>query len=150
MAIILTGGAVGPVMLRIGLARVPGVVGSLLLNLEAVFTMMFAVLAYHERLGRLESLGAFLVVAGALVITGRPESWHSDLLGALAIIGACLAWGLDKQPHAPDFGPHPIQIVQVKTLSAGLANVVLAALAGHRAPAGILPAALALGFVSSV
>lgn len=148
MAIILTGGAVGPVLLLIGLARVPGVVGSLLLNLEAVFTMMFAVLAYHERLGRLESLGAFLVVAGALVITGRPESWHANLLGALAIMGACLAWGLDNNLTRQISARDPIQIVQVKTLSAGLGNVVLAALAGHRAPAGIVPAALALGFVS--
>jgi drug/metabolite transporter (DMT)-like permease len=148
LAIILAGGAVGPVLLLIGLARVPGVVGSLLLNLEAVFTMALAVLAFHERLGQLESLGAFFVVAGAVVITGRPESWHPNLLGALAIGGACLAWAVDNNLTRQISVRDPVQIVQVKTLAAGTGNVVLAALAGHRAPGAVVPAALLLGFVS--
>src|SRR5712671_2702202 len=56
-AIIVAGGAVGPVLLMVGLTRVSGVVGSLLLNLEAVFTMALAVLAYRERLSRIEAMG---------------------------------------------------------------------------------------------
>ena len=43
---------------------------------------------------------------------------------------------------------NPLQIVQVKTLAAGMGNVVLAGIAGHRAPPATIPAALALGFVS--
>jgi drug/metabolite transporter (DMT)-like permease len=148
LAIIVAGGVVGPVLLLVGLARVSGVVGSLLLNLEAVFTMMLAVFAYHERLGRLESLGASIVVAGAVIITGRPESWHANLLGELAIVGACLAWALDNNLTRQISVRDPIQIVQIKTLSAGVGNVVPAAIAGHRVPATILPAALMLGFVS--
>ena len=147
LAIILSGGAVGPVLLLVGLTRVSGVVGSLLLNLEAVFTMTLAVFVYHERLGRLESLGAFLVVGGAVVVTGRPESWHANLLGALAIVGACFAWAFNNNLTRQISFRDPIQLVQVKTLSAGIGNVVLAAVAGHRAPAGVVPAALLLGFV---
>jgi drug/metabolite transporter (DMT)-like permease len=41
----------------IGLTRVPGVVGSFLLNLEAAFTMLIAVLVYRERLGKYERFG---------------------------------------------------------------------------------------------
>ena len=66
LAIVLTGGAVGPVLLMVGLTRVSGVVGSLLLNLEAVLTMALAVFAYGERLSRTEALGAFLVIELAL------------------------------------------------------------------------------------
>jgi drug/metabolite transporter (DMT)-like permease len=144
----LAGGAIGPVLLLIGLTRVSGVVGSLLLNLEAVFTMAVAVLAYRERLSRLESLGALLVIAGAAVVTYRPDTWRSDLMGVLAISGACLSWALDNNLTRQISRRNPVQIVQVKTLAAGLGNVVVAAIAGHRAPVSIIPAALFLGFVS--
>lgn len=148
LIIILAGGVAGPVLLLVGLTRVPGVVGSLLLNLEAVFTMTLAVFAFGERIGRVESLGAFLIIAGAIVVTGRPESWSASLPGALAIAGACFAWGVDNNVTRQISVRDPVHLVQVKTLSAGIGNVVLAAVAGHRAPAGIVPAALLLGFVS--
>jgi len=148
LAIIVAGGAVGPVLLLVGLTRVSGVVGSLLLNLEAVFTMALAVLAYRERLSRIEAMGALLVVAGAVVVTYRPDTWHADLVGAVAIAGACFSWALDNNLTRQIAVRNPLQIVQVKTLSAGIGNVVLAATAGHRAPLSIIPAALLLGFVS--
>jgi drug/metabolite transporter (DMT)-like permease len=148
LAIVLTGGAVGPVLLMVGLTRVSGVVGSLLLNLEAVFTMALAVLAYRERLSRTESLGALLVIAGAAVVSYRPDSWRADVTGTLAIAGACLSWALDNNLTRQISIRNPVQIVQVKTLSAGIGNVVLAVMAGHRAPMSIVPAALLLGFVS--
>lgn len=148
LAIAVAGGAVGPVLLLVGLTRVSGVVGSLLLNLEAVFTMGLAVVVYRERLSRMEALGALLVVGGAIVVTYRPETWRGDLWGVLAIGGACLSWALDNNLTRQIARRNPLQIVQVKTLAAGIGNVVLAAIAGHRASASIIPAALALGFVS--
>jgi drug/metabolite transporter (DMT)-like permease len=148
LVITLAGGAAGPVLLLVGLTRVSGVVGSLLLNLEAVFTMVLAVFAYRERLSRIETLGALLVIAGAIVVTYRPGRWHADLMGAIAIAGACFSWALDNNLTRQISVRNPVQIVQVKTLSAGIGNVALAAIAGHRAPMSIVPAALLLGFVS--
>lgn len=148
LAIVVAGGAMGPVLLLVGLTRVSGVVGSLLLNLEAVFTVSLAVLVYRERLSRLESLGALLVIAGAVVVTYRPDTWRADVVGAIAIGGACFSWALDNNLTRQISARSPVQIVQVKTLSAGIGNVVLAAIAGHRTPVSILPAALLLGFVS--
>jgi drug/metabolite transporter (DMT)-like permease len=148
LVIVVAGGALGPVLLLVGLTRVSGVVGSLLLNLEAVFTMGLAVLAYRERLGRFESLGAVLVVAGAVVVTYQPDTWHADLVGAIAIAGACFSWALDNNLTRQIAVRNPVQIVQVKTLSAGIGNVVLAWVVGHRLPLSIVPAALLLGFVS--
>jgi len=148
LAIAVIGGAVGPVLLLIGLSRVSGVAGSLLLNLEGIFTMILAVLVYRERLGRLEAGGALLVIAGAILLTYRPNAWRADLVGALAIGGACFCWALDNNLTRLLSVRNPIQIVQIKTLSAGMGNVALALMAGHRAPMTILPAALLLGFVS--
>lgn len=148
IAIAVAGGAIGPVLLMIGLTRVSGVVGSLLLNLEAVFTMGLAVLAYRERLRRLETIGALLVVAGAVVVSYRPDTWRADMLGILAVSGACAAWALDNNLTRQISRRNPLQIVQLKTLAAGIGNVALAAIAGYRAPAAVIPAALGLGFVS--
>jgi drug/metabolite transporter (DMT)-like permease len=69
-------------------------------------------------------------------------------VGAIAIGGTCFSWALDNNLTRQISVRNPLQIVQVKTLSAGIGNVVLAAFAGHRAPVSILPAALSLGFVS--
>jgi len=148
IAIAVTGGAIGPVLLLVGLTRVSGVVGSLLLNLEAVFTIGLAVLAYRERLKRLETVGALLVVAGAVVASYQPDTWRADLVGVLAITGACLAWALDNNLTRQISRRNPLQIVQIKTLAAGMGNVILAALVGQRASASIVPAALVLGFVA--
>lgn len=148
LAIVATGGALGPVLLLVGLTRVSGVVGSLLLNLEAVFTMGVAVLAYRERLSRIESLGALLVLAGAVIVTYRPDTWRADLAGSLAIVGACFCWGLDNNITRQISTRNPIQIVQIKALSAGVGNVVLAGIAGHRAELSVVPPAFLLGFVS--
>lgn len=53
MAVVtLTGGVVAPVLLLVGLDRVSGVAGSLLLNLEAVLTMALALVVFGEHLGR--------------------------------------------------------------------------------------------------
>jgi drug/metabolite transporter (DMT)-like permease len=148
VAICVAGGAAGPVLLLLGLSRVSGVVGSLLLNLEAVFTMGLAVLVYRERLNRIESLGALLVIVGAVVLTYRPDEWRADLVGVMAVAGACVSWALDNNLTRQISHRNPLQIVQTKTLAAGIGNVVLAVIAGHRASVSILPAALFLGFIS--
>ena len=110
--------------------------------------MGIAVLAYRERLSRIESMGALLVVAGAVMVTYHPDTWRTDLVGAMAIGGACFSCGLDNNLTRQISVRDPIQLVQVKTLSAGMGNVLLAAMAGHRVPISIVPAALLLGFVS--
>jgi hypothetical protein len=48
----LLGGVVGPVALVLALARLPAATSSLLLNLEAGFTLVIAVLLGREHLGR--------------------------------------------------------------------------------------------------
>jgi len=54
---------VGPVLMLIGLARLSAVAGALLLNLEAPFTILLAVLLFGEHLGGRAGLAALFVVA---------------------------------------------------------------------------------------
>ena len=62
-AIVVIGGMVSPFLMLTGLARVSGVTGSLLLNLEAPFTMAIAVLVFGEHLGRRVAFAFVLIVA---------------------------------------------------------------------------------------
>ena len=147
-AIIVSGGGAGPVLLMIGLTRVSGVVGSLLLNLEAVFTILLAIALFGERLRVGEAIGAALTVAGAVLLTGPGPASHTDWLGAAAVTGACACWGIDNNLTRRLSIRNPIQIVQIKTLSAGFGNVALATLLGATVSTHVLPAALILGFFS--
>src|SRR3954465_6875089 len=90
---VVAGAALGPPLMLWGLGRVSGLAGSLLLNLEAPFTMALAVLAFGEHLSRREALAAALVVCGGALLGARGE-WSGSLPGACAIAGACLCWAL--------------------------------------------------------
>ena len=65
----LLGGVVAPVALLMGLARLPAAPSSLLLHLEAMFTLAIAVLLGLEPLGRRGLLSALLTIAGAVVFS---------------------------------------------------------------------------------
>jgi drug/metabolite transporter (DMT)-like permease len=147
LLIIVAGGIVGPALMLIGLGRVSGVVGSLLLNLEAPFTMLLAVAAFREHLAGRALAGSALIVAGAALLGYRPGTLHADPVGVAAIAGACLCWALDNNLTQRLSVRDPVAIVRVKALGAGAASLALAALAGQAFPApGVAASALIVGF----
>jgi drug/metabolite transporter (DMT)-like permease len=95
--IALFGAAVAPALLSWGLQRTGATTGSLLLNLEAVFTVLLAFVFYREHVGaRVLGAAACMVLGGgALALGGRSAgSWST--LGAVAIAAATLAWAADN------------------------------------------------------
>ena len=141
------GGFLSPMLLMLGLQRVSGLAASLLLNLEAVFTMGLAVTFFRERLNRFEWMAAALIVSGAVVLSYRPGSVAADGLGVMAIAAACLGWGLDNNLTQRVSSYDPLAIVQIKALTAGAANVLLAVIIRQQFPAGRpLTDALLVGF----
>lgn len=146
--IALLGGCAGPTLLLVGLTRVSGVLGSLLLNLEAVFTMMIAVALFGDRLARREWAGALVIVSGAAVVSYRPGELTADWIGVLAIAGACLCWGFDNNLLQRVSSHDPVSVVQIKALAAGTLSLVLSLALGQRLTgASVIPAALVVGFV---
>jgi drug/metabolite transporter (DMT)-like permease len=143
--IAVVGGILSPLAMLTGLQRVSGISGSLLLNLEAPFTMLIAGLVFREHLGRRLGLAAALIVGGA-VLLGRPWAGAvgGDALGALLIAAACIGWGLDNNLSQRLSLKDPQQVVLIKTLGAGTASLLLAGALGHArpAPATLLPALL--------
>ncbi|HQT54396.1 MAG TPA: EamA family transporter, partial [Phenylobacterium sp.] len=117
---------------------------ALLLNLEGLATMAIAWIVFRENVDRRLLLGAAAILAGAVVLSwqGGPTGLG---LGALAIAGACLAWGIDNNLTRKLSAADPVQIALIKGLVAGAVNLTLALALGAQMPP--LTATLAAGLV---
>lgn len=93
---IIAGGIVGPVLLMLGLTGMPASGASLLLNAEGVFTALLAWFVFKENFDRRIALGMVVIVAGAVVLSWPGEARFAGSWPALAVLGACFAWGLDN------------------------------------------------------
>jgi drug/metabolite transporter (DMT)-like permease len=145
-AVILAGGILGPLLLMLGLARVDATAASLLLNLEGLATMGIAWVVFRENVDRRLLLGAFAILAGAVLLSwqGRASFQWSELL----IAGACLCWGVDNNLTRKLSSADPVQIAMLKGLVAGAVNLVLALWQGAVLPSAGLVAVVGLvGFL---
>jgi len=147
LLIAFVGAAVAPTLLTWGLQRTGGATGSLLLNLEAVFTVGLAWVVYREPIG-LRVLVALMLMAaaGALVAVGAagnaPLSLAGTSLGVLAVVGATAAWGVDNTLQRALADLDPLSVVRAKS-ALGAAMTGTLALALHE-PLPTLLAALVL------
>ena len=144
---VLFGGLLGPVLLMAGLAGMPASGASLLLNAEGVFTALLAWFVFRENVDRRIALGMAAIVAGAVVLAapaGGAEfgsAWSS-----LAVIGACLCWGIDNNLTRKVALADAIWLAAVKGAVAGPVNLALAFLLGATMPqAWSVAAAMGVG-----
>ncbi|GBQ95419.1 putative transporter [Acetobacter nitrogenifigens DSM 23921 = NBRC 105050] len=136
--VILCGGVAGPLLLMLGLSHTPASSAALLLNVEGLATMGIAWLAFRENVDRRLLLGALAILSGAALLSwqGAGGAGTADGLGlgALAIVGACVAWGLDNNLTRKLSSSDPVQIAMLKGLVAGAVNLSLALSSGARLP----------------
>jgi len=123
---IFAGGVVGPVLLMFGLTGMPASGASLLLNAEGVLTALLAWFVFRENFDRRIALGMIAIVAGALVLGLPGEARFSTLWPALAVVGACLAWGIDNNLTRKVSLADATWIAMIKGLAAGSVNLALA------------------------
>ena len=131
---ILAGGVVGPVLLMIGLTNMPASGASLLLNSEGVFTALLAWFAFKENVDRRIALGMAAIVAGAAVLSWPDDARFAGVWPALAVLGACLAWGIDNNLTRKVSLTDASWIASMKGLVAGSVNLVLALVLGATLP----------------
>jgi drug/metabolite transporter (DMT)-like permease len=144
---ILAGGVVGPVLLMWGLSRMPASGAALLLNAEAVFTALIAWFVFRENFDRRIALGMALIVAGAVVLSWPGNADVGSAAPALAVLGACAAWGIDNNLTRKVSLLDARYVAMVKGLTAGATNTALAWLAGAAFPGlGLAAGAAAIGF----
>jgi drug/metabolite transporter (DMT)-like permease len=130
--VIVAGGLLAPLLLMFGLSLTDAASASLLLNLEGLATMGIAWLVFRENVDRRLLLGAFAILAGAVLL-----SWEGRMSlqwGALLIAGACLCWGIDNNLTRKVALHDATWLAAVKGLVAGPVNLALAFLLGAALP----------------
>jgi drug/metabolite transporter (DMT)-like permease len=118
----------------VGLVRTNAAAASLLLTLEGVATALLAWFAFHENFDRRIAFGMACLVLGAVVLSWNGRPTLSTVVGPLAIVGACIAWGLDNNLTRKVSLADPLQIVELKGLIAGPINLALGLLMSGRLP----------------
>lgn len=125
-ALIVAGGIIAPVLLMLGLERVSGIAGSLLLNVEGPLTLVLGVFALREYLGGRSWTGAATVFGASALLTVQGTTNGADTLGCVLIVLACLGWAIDNNLTQKLSIRDPFQIVAVKTGVAAAVNITLA------------------------
>ncbi|WP_292824889.1 DMT family transporter [Microbacterium sp.] len=131
---VLFGGVLGPVLLMFGLVGMPASGASLLLNAEGVATALLAWFVFKENFDRRIALGMAAIVAGAVALSWPGQADFSGLWPSLAILGACLAWGIDNNLTRKVALHDATWLAAVKGLVAGPVNLALAFLLGAALP----------------
>jgi drug/metabolite transporter (DMT)-like permease len=127
---ILTGGIIAPVLLMLGLTVMPASEASLLMNAEGVFTSLLAWFLFKENVNYRIALGMTSIVAGAFILSWPTEILFEGFWPALAVLGACFAWGMDNNLTRHVSLSDATWIASVKGLVAGSVNLTLAFVLG--------------------
>jgi len=97
VGVTLLGAVAAPMALAWGLQHASGVTASLLFNLEALFTVLLARLIWRETIGgRVAAALVAILSGGALLVLGGESASIEAGWGALAVVGATLAWAGDS------------------------------------------------------
>jgi drug/metabolite transporter (DMT)-like permease len=141
------GGIAGPVLMMLGLTQLPASGASLLLNAESVFTALLAWFVFKENFDRRIALGMLAIVAGAILLSVQDGMGLGRAIPSLAVLGACLCWGLDNNLTRKVSLTDATWLAGVKGSIAGPVNLLLAFLVGAELPAvPNVAAALMVGF----
>jgi drug/metabolite transporter (DMT)-like permease len=141
------GGVLGPVLLMFGLANMPATGASLLLNAEGVFTALLAWFVFRENFDRRIALGMLAIVAGAVVLSIPAGAELGAVWPSLAVLGACLCWGIDNNLTRKIALTDATWLAAVKGGVAGPVNLVIAFALGAQLPApASIAGAMIVGF----
>jgi len=89
---------------------------------------------FKENFDRRIALGMVAIVAGAAILAWPDDLRFSGVWPALAVLGACFAWGIDNNLTRKVSLTDATWIASVKGFAAGIVNVGLALLSGARWP----------------
>lgn len=131
---IAAGGIAGPVLLMAGLSLTAASTASLLLNMEGVLTSMLAWFVFKENFDRRIFVGMLLIVAAGALLSWEQAPTLGVPWGVLAIVGACLCWGIDNNLTRKVSASDALQIACAKGLVAGAVNLGIAIALGFRLP----------------
>ncbi|TMQ15887.1 MAG: EamA/RhaT family transporter [Deltaproteobacteria bacterium] len=155
IAIAIAGGALAPALLAWGLQHAGPTAGALLLNLEAVFTVLLARALFHEPIGRRVAVAvACMAAGGAALALDAARGGGVGWLGVLAVAGATAAWALDNALTRPLAERDPFQVILVKGVLGASLTAIVAIARGEPLPpldrAAVLVGCGATGYGASL
>jgi drug/metabolite transporter (DMT)-like permease len=153
---LVMGGVFASVLMMVGLRGTTAATASLLLNLEGVSTAIIAWVIFREHFSKRLAVGLFVITAGgALLCLGGDSGNSGDSAtvqiswAALALVGACLSWGVAANISQPISNRDPVQMVALRGLIAGGGNILIALLMGERCSSWqVIPLAAMAGLVT--
>jgi drug/metabolite transporter (DMT)-like permease len=124
----LCGAVIGPVALAWGLQHTSGMSASLMLTLEAVFTMLLSRLLYQEQIDRRVGLAiVLLTLGGGLLVLDRAENGAAQVIGLLAVTGATVSWAVDNTLSRVLANLDPGQVILGKSTVGSIGSLLIAA-----------------------
>jgi drug/metabolite transporter (DMT)-like permease len=143
LAVALCGAVIGPVALAWGLQRTSGTGASLMLTLEALFTVVLAWRLYGETMDRRVWAAMLLLLAGGvLLILDQGLASGGQWIGLLAVLVATAAWGTDNTLSRALAERDPGQVVLAKSALGVAATTVLAFASSEPLPSLVTAAGL--------
>lgn len=136
LVIALFGAALAPTLLVWGLSRAGATGTSLLLNFEAVFTVLLARAIYSEPLGRRVIVAIVaMVLGGALMAFDSARAAESaQVIGLVAVLAATASWALDNTLTRALADEEPFDVVAAKGAFGACATGSLAVLLREPVP----------------
>ncbi|MDB4954978.1 MAG: rane protein [Myxococcales bacterium] len=133
--IALFGAVLAPTLLVWGLHRTGALTASLMLNLEAVFTVLFAYVIQREAIGSRVWIAVTLMAAGGAALSlDAATRTAGGVIGALAVAGATIAWALDNTLTQPLSTRDPLDVVGAKAGLGATSTAILAVALHDRWP----------------
>jgi drug/metabolite transporter (DMT)-like permease len=135
LLVAVIGAVIAPALLAWGLQRTSATTASLLLNLEAIFTVLLGWVIYREAIGAQVALAVALVAGGsALLVIGNAGAGQSSALGALAVGIATLGWALDNTLTRPLSDLDPRKVVLAKAGVGAVLSLMISLFLGEIRP----------------
>lgn len=131
----LFGAVIGPVALAWGLQRTSGTSASLMLTLEAFFTIMLARKLYGESIDRRVAVAMVLLLCGGILLAwDQGQLGNAQFLGFIAVLVATIAWGIDNTLSRGVAERDPAQVVLFKSAFGAAVSLALALVARESIP----------------
>ncbi len=131
---VLAGGILAPILLMKGLSGTPASTAALLLNFESASTTFLAAILFHEAVGRRVWLSVGIITGASILLTWDQTTGWGFSWSALAILSACVLWGLDNNLTRHVSSRDPLTIVAIKGLGAGIFSLGFGLVLGEGFP----------------